>query len=56
MIGFYDDEYRRWVVAQYEEIRRRRKSMKRKPDAYDDVEISLDRVFEPFYKRIMAAL
>ena len=51
--GFFDDEFRRWAISQYEEIRKRRKSMKRKPDSYDEIEIALDRIFEPFYKQII---
>lgn len=53
MIDFYDPEYKKFCIQQYEAIRQRRNSFKGKPDRYEMVNIQLDRMFSEFYKKII---
>lgn len=47
---FHGPEYTKTLHQEYEKIRQRRKAFKGKPDAYDRIEIELDRNWEKFYK------
>lgn len=50
---FNGPEFQSWAIQQYEEIRVKANSRgKFKPDQYDRVELSLDKLFERFYKTI----
>lgn len=50
---FFDDEFYRFMLREYEAIRVRRKSRKGKPDEYERIELSLDKIFETFYKQFI---
>lgn len=47
---FHGDTYYIWMQQQFEAIRQRRKAFKGKPDAYDRIEIELDRAFEKYFR------
>lgn len=53
MNNFYDPEFKKFCLQQYEAIRQRRNAFKGKPDQYDLVDIALDRMFSDFYKKII---
>lgn len=50
---FFDPEFYNSMLRDFEDIRRRRKLQKGKPDAYDRLILNLEREFEAFYKRFL---
>lgn len=51
--SFHGEEFYKFCVKEYELIRQKRKAFKGKPDEYDKLEISLDRLFEKFYGKVL---
>lgn len=50
---FFDPEFYNCMLRDFEDIRRRRKLRKGKPDAYDRLMLDLEREFEAFYKKFL---
>jgi hypothetical protein len=47
-----EDHYK-LIQSDYEAIRARRKKFKGKPDAYDQILIDMDKMFEAHYKKFL---
>lgn len=47
------EEHYKMMLKDYEEIRARRKAFHGKPDQYDRLIMSLDKLFESFYKSFL---
>lgn len=50
---FFDEDFYKFMLHEYEAIRVRRKSRKGKPDEYDRIDLDLDKLFENFYKHFI---
>jgi len=50
---FFDDDFYKKMLMDYEDIRHRRKNMKGKPDVYDRIILDMDKMFESFYKKFL---
>lgn len=55
-VPLVDPEYQLTCLKEYEAIRARRNRFKGKPDEYDRIEITLDRIFEGYYKFVLTNL
>lgn len=50
---FHGEDFYKFCIKEYEEIRQRRKAFKGKPDVYERIEIELDRMFSSTYKKLI---
>jgi hypothetical protein len=50
---FFDPEFYRFMLQDFEDIRRRRKLTKGKPDAEQRAILECERQFEAFYRRFL---
>ena len=53
MKGFWDDDFRKWLVQQYEGLCRKRKAREKPKDIYDRLQIQLDKMFERHYRKLL---
>ena len=47
---FHGPEFYKFCIQEFQNIRERRNTRKGKPDDYDRIELTLDKLFESFYR------
>jgi hypothetical protein len=50
---FFDPDFYKFMLKEYEAIRIHRKTFKGKPDEYDRIDFELDKIFQTFYARFI---
>jgi len=50
---FFDPEYRKFMLTDYEDIRYRRKQLKTRPTEIEMLMIKLEKQFESFYRKFL---
>lgn len=50
---FFDEDFYKGMLKDYEAIRVSRKGRKGKPDEYDRIILELEKIFEAFYKKFL---